>query len=208
MFELLRIVVLTFLLLYSAEAWDCRISPKVLHLHNATFRTDQGTNRGVNIFLPGNQFVGLRATFAWNNTRIRSSVDCEHAGDPAHVAACQGASGSTFDQNASPLFTQVADFQFSSQVPTVDPHPAGNVRVVKGIPSVQFEDLKSPANLPVEIWSDSDLHLAYNQRAPNKSFLAFGAKSSVLQSFLEHEIIPSSFVGFWFGSRSVFSYLS
>jgi len=82
--------------------------------------------------------------------------------------------------------------------------PTG-ANVVRGIGLAEFDDGPS-INLPIEVWSDPKLKLEYNQPAPNKSVLALGPKSSVLQRILDANIVPSKFMGLFFGSRSQFNF--
>ena len=183
------------------QAYDCSIPPVTFKLQNATFKNDVTVNRGVKIELPGDQIVGLRISFCPNNTRIRSSLDC--TGNSTEYVACQGASGSIFNP-ITPGFEQELDSVWEASVLTLDAPPTG-ANVVRGIGLAEFDDGPS-INLPIEVWSDPKLKLEYNQRAPNKSVLALGPKSSVLQRILDANIVPSKFMGLFFGSRSQFNF--
>src|SRR2546423_1620334 len=176
------------------RAYGCGISPVTFELQNKNDATISG---GVKIKLPGNQIVGLRISFCPNNTRIRSSVDC------IGNSTCQGASGSTFDPSAQD-FRQVLDSQWEASVLTLDAPPT-EARVVRGIGLADF-DGGPKINLPIEVWSDPKLKLELNKRAPNRSVLALGPKSSVLQRLLDAGIVPSNFMGLFYGSRAQFNF--
>jgi hypothetical protein len=180
-------------------AFDCSIPPQSLKLQNATFKNGQAVNRGISASLPGNQIVGLRPTFVFNNTRLRNSADCSYnnANDSQFVI-CEGESGSVFNPNV-PDFQQLLGSDWAKEVETVDPPPLGLVPE-QGLGFVQF-DSGSGLQLPMEVWSHPGLEA--NSGTPNRSFVALGPKSSLLERLIDGGNIPSRALGLFYGSRSV-----
>jgi hypothetical protein len=183
------------LLAGQAAATSCQLSPVVLPLRNETFYIGAlgAVNRGVAISLAG-QALGLRPTFCWNGTRIRSAQDC---GSPAaNVSAfnlCQGQSGSVYDVTLPGAFTLL---EMSAW--TVPDAPLANIMSNRGRALATF-DGGQKLEIPFEVWSEAFPASVM----PNKSFLALGPESNVVQALLDAGNAPSSAMGVFYGSRSV-----
>jgi hypothetical protein len=183
------------LLAGQAAATSCQIKPLVWPLRNQTFNIGAlvAVNRGIAISLDG-QALGLRPTFCWNGTRIRSSQDC---GSPAaNVSAfnlCQGESGSVYDATQPGAFTPLETSAW-----TVPDAPPVNARWSRGRAPATF-DSGQTLDIPFEVWSEAFPASV----TPNKSFLALGPESNVVQALLDAGYAPSSAMGVFYGSRSV-----
>jgi hypothetical protein len=179
-----------------AAAYSCQVPPLVWQLRNQTFNIGAlvAINRGVGIVLD-NQALGLRPTFCWNGTRIRSFQDCSPSNPPANVTdfnRCQGQSGSVYDSTLPGSFVPL-----DASAWTVLDAPPGNARFSRGKASATF-DSGQTLDIPFEVWSED-----FGAVMPNKSFLALGPKSNVLQTLLDAGYAPSSAMGVFYGSRSV-----
>lgn len=188
--------------LSATAAYDCSIAPISLKLQNATFKNGVAINRGIEINLGDNQTVGLRPSWVWNNTRIRNKSDCTaNNANSTQETACEGASGSVFEPDNS--FTELVDNQWDSQVRTVDAPPI-LATLERGVTQAQFAD-GTTVTLATEIWSAPSMPVSAtdSQKGANKSLLALGPDSSVLETFLNNSKVPSSFHSIFFGSRSL-----
>jgi len=180
----------------AAFTYDCGIPPLVLSNSNETLIYGVAINRGISMqFFPSGQKVSLRPTFVWNNTRIRNNIDCK--GNSSEIAACQGASGSTFIYNSD--FHPEIISNWKKRLLTIDSPPSGVFD--QGYAQSQFNN-GPEMELPLEIWSTSALTLDFT----NKSMIALGPKSSVLWNLLESGKIPSNTTGYDHGSRSFSNY--
>lgn len=188
-----ELVVIIFSLADLVQSYSCQIQPLVWRLQNSTFNDVVGINRGVTCELPGNQVVGLRPTTCHNVSWIRNSGDC--TGNTTDIIVCEGESGSLFDPSVSG-FTREVDSVFDSHIPFIDPDPF-NARVIKGEALAQFDGGPN-MSIPLVVWSED-----FGSQTPNKSFIAFGPESSILQRLLDGSFIPSKVLGIFYGSRSV-----
>lgn len=182
-----------FFLADLVQSYSCQIPPLVWPLKNGTFNDVEGVNKGVTCELPGNQVVGLRPTTCHNVSWIRDSKDC--TGNSTEIVVCEGESGSLFDPTVSG-FTREVDSVFGSRIPFIDPDPV-NARVIKGEALAQF-DPGPDISIPLVVWSEN-----FGSQSPNKSFIAIGPESSILQRLLDGAYIPSKVLGIFYGSRSV-----
>jgi hypothetical protein len=191
--RLLRLIALVLLVLCGRAASYSCVHPLVWPLRNQTFNIGAlaAVNRGVGIVLD-NQALGLRPTFCWNGTRIRSAQDC--AAPSVNVSAfnaCQGQSGSVYDA------TQPAFVTLDASAWTVPDAPPLNVRSSRGKAPATFDGGQT-LDIPFEVWSGD-----FGSTTPNKSFLALGPQSNVVRTLLEAGYAPSSAMGVFYGSRSV-----
>jgi hypothetical protein len=155
---------------------------------------------GIQVVFPGNQILGLRATWVFNDTRVRNDGDCQ-IGNKSAVTACQGASGSTFDISANPGWNVLPHSKWEDLIQHIeDPVPDG-VNPTWGIADVSFDDGPN-VTLPIETWSAPDMNLVYGKQSPSKSVLAFGPNSTLIDRLLKGSWVPSSFMALFFGSRS------
>jgi hypothetical protein len=179
----------------SVQSTACDISPLVLPIRNAYFNVGGITavNRGIAVILD-NQVLGLRPTFCWNGTRIRSAQDCPSSStDLGGFNGCQGASGSVYDASSPNSFTPIG----ASAWAVPDPPPLG-AHYIFGEASAGLDSGK-PLIIPFEVWSKTD----FGSATPNKSFIALGPDSNFLQALLNDGRIPSKTIGIFYGSRSV-----
>ena len=198
--EVPRLLRLTALLLLAlcepAAAYSCLVRPLVWPLRNQTFNIGAlvAVNRGVGIVLD-NQALGLRPTFCWNGTRIRSAQDCPApSGAAANVTgfnACQGQSGSVYDATLPDAFVTL-----DSSAWTVPDAPPLGARSSRGRALATF-DSGQTLEIPFEVWSED-----FGTATPNKSFLALGPESNVIKTLLDAGYAPSSAMGMFYGSRS------
>jgi hypothetical protein len=183
-------------------AYDCNIPPLSLKIQNISLDNGIAINRGIGLQLPGEQYAGLRFSFTWNNTRIRSNLDCSYIDENiSQYAACQGVSGSVFDP-LNPGFNRQLSNSWDFEVETVDTPPPG-AQLEYGVALTKFEDGPS-FELPVEVWSSPVLTKDWSDWVtPQRSFLALGPQSSLLERLLDLAYIPSRGFGLYYGSRSV-----
>jgi hypothetical protein len=178
-----------------SAATSCSIPPLVWPLRNQTFNIGalQAVNRGVAVVLD-NQALGLRPTFCWNGTRIRSAQDC--VSPSVNVSAfnlCQGQSGSVYDVTQPGAFVTLDQSAW-----TVPDAPPENTKWSRGRAPATF-DSGQTLEIPFEVWSE-----AFPAGVtPNKSFIALGPSSNVVQALLDAGYAPSSSMGVFYGSRSV-----
>jgi hypothetical protein len=95
----------------------------------------------------------------------------------------------------------LSDSFWAAKTQNVDPLPSGAI-AKKGIASAQFDD-GPRVDLPIAVWNNPAMQLVYGISNPAKSVLGMGLKSDLLQSFLNASLIPSTFMGLFFGSRSL-----
>lgn len=170
---------------FTSSADNCTTPPLVFGITNVTLSDGVAKNRGVKVVL-GGQPEGLRVTFMLNNTRVRNAYDCKLSPNATEQATCLGASGGTYDLTLH-TFNQTGHFNVShTDAPPVD------ATVRQGTDTAEFGNWTCPA-FPFEVWSAN---------ATNKSGIAFGPSSSVLQRILDFNAAPSRFMGLFFGSRS------
>ncbi|KAF3390064.1 hypothetical protein DPV78_011788 [Talaromyces pinophilus] len=163
---------------------NCSTTPLLLNLINVTLSDGVAENRGIGILL-GGQPEGLCITFTLNNTRVRNAYDCNITGNATAQAQCLGASGGTYDLTRN-TFNETGGFNVSH----IDTPPVG-ATVRRGTDQAQFGNLTFPA-FPFEVWSAN---------ATNRSAIAFGPQSSVLQHIIDSNTAHSRFLGLFFGSR-------
>jgi hypothetical protein len=190
----LLLCVLLLSLFGRVAAYDCRIPPLVWPLRNQTFNIGAlvAVNRGVAITLD-NQALGLRPTFCWNGTRIRSAQDCPSPStNLTGFNVCQGQSGSVYDSTQPDAFTTL-----DASAWTVPDAPPINTRWSRGKAPALF-DSGQTLDIPFEVWSED-----FGNGTPNKSFLALGPQSNVVETLLDAGYAPSSTMGVFYGSRSV-----
>lgn len=125
-------------------------------------------------------------------------MDCRQGSfNDSEIRGCQGASGSTFKLGDYQGWKPLSDSFWAAKTQTVDPlQPGTSAR--KGIARILFDDGPN-VELPVVVWSNP----AMGSVSPAKSVFGLGPKSDLLLSFLNASIIPSSFMGLFFGSRSL-----
>jgi hypothetical protein len=127
-------------------------------------------------------------------------MDCQR-GNSNVIQACQGASGSTFALGVYEGWNPLSDSFWAAKVQTVDSLPSGAISE-KGIADVLFDD-GPDVNLPIAVWNNPTMQLVYGVSSPAKSVLGMGPKSDLLQTLLNASMIPSKFMGLFFGSRSL-----
>jgi hypothetical protein len=174
-----------------AGATSCLIKPLVWPLRNQTFNLGAlvAVNRGVAVELDG-QPLGLRPTFCWNGTRLRSAQDCASANVSA-FNLCQGQSGSVYNATLQDSFETLGESAW-----TVPDPPPVNARWSIGQASATF-DGGQKLDIPFEVWSEN-----FAGATPNKSFLALGPDSNVVAALLDAGYLPSRAMGVFYGSRS------
>jgi hypothetical protein len=175
-------------------SYNCSIPPLVWPLRNQTFNIGAlvAVNRGIGISL-NNQALGLRPTFCWNGTRIRSAHDCPSPStNLTAFNSCQGQSGSVYDVTEPGAFSPL-----DASAWTVPDAPPVNAHWNHGKAPALF-DSGQTLDIPFESWSEN-----FGTATPNKSFLALGPESNVVQALLDAGYAPSSTMGVFYGSRSV-----
>ncbi|KAH8887866.1 hypothetical protein GQ53DRAFT_808820 [Thozetella sp. PMI_491] len=186
------VVLIVGLLVAATTASNCSVSPLVLPITNVTFPDGVAVNRGIRLVL-GGQVQGLRMSTILNNTRVRNVLDCPS--NSTGLTTCEGTSGSVYKTVGS-SFQQVPNLK-DWNVSVVDPRPSGATTVVQGYDNATFVGVNSSAivpDFPFEVWANHD--------ALNKSALALGPKSSVLERLVDHDLAPSSQFSIDYGSRS------
>jgi len=163
-------------------------------IQNGTFNDVEGVNRGITLQLPGNQLLGLRPTTCHNVTWIRDSRDC--TGNATQIVICEGVSGSIFDPT-DPGFVRQPNSIFDSNIPFVDADPV-NAKFIKGEALGQFDGGPNNISIPLVVWRED-----FGSQTPNKSFIALGPESAILQRLLDGGYIPSKVISIFYGSRSV-----
>jgi hypothetical protein len=191
-----RLAALAVLLLLGGRsaATSCLIQPLVWPLRNQTFNVGAlvAVNRGVAVVLD-NQALGLRPTFCWNGTRVRSAQDCvSPAGNATAFNVCQGQSGSVYDATQPSAFVTLDESAW-----TVPDAPPENTRWSRGRALATF-DSGQMLEVPFEVWSETFPAGV----VPNKSFIALGPSSNIVQALLDAGYAPSNAMGVFYGSRS------
>lgn len=188
------LVLLCFLsaLLHSSDfvlADQCSISPLSLPIANITLADGVTANRGTQIQI-GGELLGLRLSTLIENVRVRNARDCQ-LGNATVASGCQGSSGSTYDLTKTPTWVGAPSGTFNVSV--IDPFDPGTT-VVNGWDMVKFFSTPILSGFPIEVWS--------SQTSTNKSGLALGPQSSVLDRLDNATLIPSKMFGLFYGSRS------
>jgi hypothetical protein len=89
----------------------------------------------------------------------------------------------------------LSDSIWAAETQNIDSLPSGAI-AKKGIADARFDD-GPHVDLPIAVWNNPAI------LNPAKSVLGIGLKSDLLQSFLNAGVIPSKFMGLFFGSRSL-----
>jgi hypothetical protein len=183
-------------------ASDCNIPPISLKSKNISLDNSIAINRGIGLQLPGEQYAGLRLSLISNNTSIRSSLDCTSIDeDISQYTACQGASGSLFVP-LHPDFDRQLSNSSDFEVEAEDTPPLGT-QLEYGIALAKFDSGPS-FELPLKVWSSPVPTKGWSDWIkPQRSFLALGPQSSLLERLLDLAYIPSRGFGLYYGSRSV-----
>lgn len=168
---------------------DCSVQPLSLPIANTTLGDGVVLNRGVSMRV-GKAILGLRISTLFNTTRVRSSRDCS-AENLTATSECIGTAGSIFDVSKSPTWTTAGPGEWN--VSSIDEHNPG-ARILRGWDTAKFLSTRDLPGFPLEIWS--------NPTSVNRSGLAFGPDSSVLDFLETAKLIPSQVFGIFFGSRS------
>lgn len=198
-----RLARVATLLLFAtgATAFDCNIEPIVLGIKNASFDNGVPVNRGVQCKLPGNQILGLRLSTVWNNTFISNASNCKRL-NSSDENACQGAVGSTFEPVTDDGWETWLPSDWEELVSHVDEAPTGS-RPLYGVAEMNLDDGPT-IDLPIAVWSNPSIDpVKKKSPPPSRSVLGIGPSSDLIRSLLNGSFVPSSFMGLYFGSRSL-----
>ena len=168
---------------------QCSISPLSLPIANITLADGVTANRGTEVEI-GGELLSLRLSTLIENIRVRNARDCQ-LGNATVASGCQGSSGSTFDLTKTPTWVGAPLGTFNVSV--IDPFDPGTT-VANGWDMVQLFSTPVLSGFPIEVWS--------SQTSTNKSGLALGPQSSVLDRLENATLIPSQTFGLFYGSRS------
>jgi len=182
-------------------AFDCNIEPLKLGITNTPLDNGVPVNRGIQFKLPGDQILGLRISTVWNNTFISNANNCRRNNE-SYNNACKGAVGSTFDPVENDGWKPYLTSDWEDIVAHVDDPPSG-ANVVRGVAKADLDDGPT-IDLPVAVWSNPSVD-PINEKvpSPSRSVFGIGPSSDLLRSLLNGSFVPSSFMGLYFGSRSL-----